>query len=97
MIIKSAQKNENVFQMFDFGILKELVITVGNKSILINTPFRFETIWVKDLGAPRGTIFEKNQMNLLIMSVQAIGHKIPDLETSSQILWKSGNKKWWVF
>ena len=36
-------------------------------------------------------------MNLLITPAQAIGHKIPELETSSWILWKSGNKKWWVF
>ena len=41
-------------------ILKELVITDGNKSISINTPFRFETIWIRDLGASRGTIFEKS-------------------------------------
>ena len=66
------------------------MITVGNKSTSINTPFRFGTIWIRDLGAPRGTIFE-NQMNLLITLVQAISHKILDLETS-QILRKSGNK-----
>ena len=74
------------------GILKELVITVSNKSISINTPFHFETIWIRDFGAPRGTIFEKNQMNLLITPAQAIGHEIPDLEISSPIIWKTGNK-----
>ena len=31
-------------------------------------------------------------MNLLITPAQAIGHKIPDLETSSRILRKLGNK-----
>ena len=36
-------------------------------------------------------------MNLLITSAQAIGHKIPDLETSYRILWKSGNKKMMSF
>ena len=40
-----------------------------------------------------GHIFLKNQMNILITPVQAIGHKIPDLETSSRIFRKSGNKK----
>ena len=72
--------------------MKELVIIVGNKSISINTPFRFETIWIRGLGAPMGTIL-KNQMNLLITLVQAIGHKIFDLKTSSRILRKSSNKK----
>ena len=57
------------------------MITVDNKSILINIPFHFETIWIKDLGALRGTLFEKNQMNLLITPAQAIGRKTPDLET----------------
>ena len=42
---------------------------------------------------PQGAQFLKNQMNLLIMSAQAIDHKISDLETSSRILRKSGNKK----
>ena len=36
-------------------------------------------------------------MNLLITPAQAIGHKIPDLETSSRILQKSGNKKMMSF
>ena len=72
-------------------ISKEWVITVGNKSISISTPFHFETIWIRDLGALRGIILN-NQMNLLITLTQAIGHKIPDLETFSRILQKSGNK-----
>ena len=71
---------------------KELVFTVGNEPTLINTPFHFETIWIRDLGALRGTIL-KNQMNLLITPAQAIDHKIFNLETSCRILQKSGNKE----
>ena len=36
-------------------------------------------------------------MNLLITPAQAIGHKIPDLETSPRILQKLGNKKMMSF
>ena len=93
----SAKKMiKKCFQVFDFGILKELVIAVGNKSISINTRFHFETIWIRDLGAPRGLIFEKSNEpfdHVCSGNWQAIGHKIPDLETFSRILRKSGNRK----
>ena len=58
---KVSAKNDkkNVSKFLIVGFLKELVIIVGNKPTLINTPFRFETIWIRDLGASRGTIFEK--------------------------------------
>ena len=72
--------NKNVSKFLN-KFSKELVISVGNKPTSINTTFRFKTIWKRDLGAPRSTIL-KNQMNFLITSAQAIGHKIPDLETS---------------
>ena len=44
MIVKSVQKNgkKNVFKFLIMGFSKELVITVGNKSVSINTYFRFE-------------------------------------------------------
>ena len=93
----SAKKNENVSKFWTTRILKELVITVGNEPILINTFFHYEIIWKKKRGAPRSTIL-KNRINHLITPVQAIGHETPDLETSSRIIRKSGNKKkWWVF
>ena len=76
-----------------FWILKELVITVGNKSISINTPFSFWNHLNKRPWCPEGHNFLKNQMNLLITLSQLKGHKIPDLEISSRILRKSGNKK----
>ena len=73
------------------GILKELVIAVGNEPILINTFFHYGIIWIKKCGAPRGTILN-NQINHLITLAQAIGHKIPDLETSSRILRNQATK-----
>ena len=42
-------------------------------------------------GALGGTILE-NRINLLITPTQAIGPKIPDSETLSRILRKSGKK-----
>ena len=81
----SAKEYENIWvKMFSnfltTRILKELVITVGNKSISINTPFHFGTFWIKSLGASRGTIL-KNRINILITLAQAIGHKTHNLET----------------
>ena len=61
-------------------ILKELVITVGNELILINTFFHYGIIWKKKRGASKGTIL-KNRINHLITPAQAIGHETPDLET----------------
>ena len=45
----------------------------------------------KKRGAPRGMIL-KNRINHLITSAQAFGHKIPDLETSFQILRNQATK-----
>ena len=87
--------NKNVSKFLN-KFSKELVISVGNKPTSINTPFHFKTIWIRDLGASRGTIL-KNQMNFLITPAQAIGHKILDLKTSSRILRKSSNKEMMSF
>ena len=62
------------------GILKELVVTISNEPILIDTVFYFGIFKKKTLGAPRGTIL-KNRINILITPTQAIGHKTSDLET----------------
>ena len=77
------------------GILKELVITVGNEPTLINTFFHYGIIW-KKRGAPRGTIL-KNRINHLITPVQAIGHETPDLETYFSNSSKTRQQKWWIF
>ena len=79
--MQKKKKNmvENVFKFWTMEVLKELVITVGNEPILINTSLHLEIIWKKS-DASWGTIL-KNQINHLITPSQAIGHKIPDLQT----------------
>ena len=79
-------------------VLKELVTTVGNEPVLINTLL---SLWnhlnKKKCGASRGTIL-KNQRNLWITPAQAIGHKTPSLETfflnSSKIRQRKNNEFW---
>ena len=72
------------------GILKELVITVSNELILINTFFHFGIFWKP--WCPKRHDFEKNRINHLITPSQAIDHKTNDLETyfsnSSEIMQK---------
>ena len=58
-----AKKMKMFPSFWIMGFLKELVIIVSNESILINTFFHFWTIWIKGLGALRGTIYG-NQINL---------------------------------
>ena len=72
---------ENVFKFWTTGTLKELVVTISNEPILINTFFHFE-IFLKTL-VPREARFWKNRINHLITPSQAIGHKIFDLQTLS--------------
>ena len=54
--------------------------------LLVINPSRqilsFTSKYFENLGAPRGTIL-KNRINHLITPSQAIGHKIPDLQTLS--------------
>ena len=57
-------KNENVSKFWIIGILKGLVIIISNQSILTNTFFHYGTIWIKNLGAPRGTILKKIKWTL---------------------------------
>ena len=52
------------------------MITVGNESTSINTPFHFGIFRIKSLGAPRSTFLKIK----LITLAQAFSHKTPDLE-----------------
>ena len=38
---------ENIFKFLNDKILKELVVIISNESILINTFFHCEIIWIK--------------------------------------------------
>ena len=73
------------FQVFGNRILKELVVIVGNPNKHLFSPWNHLN---KRSWCSMGHILLKNQMNILITPVQAIGHKILDLEISSQILQK---------
>ena len=98
VIIKSVQVKMKIWlKMFSSfwttEVLKELVITVGNEPILINTFFHFGILWKP--WCPVGHDFE-NRINLLITPSQAIGHKTPDLETYFSNSSEIRQQKWWV-
>ena len=56
---KLENMGENVFKFWTKGILKELVTTVGNEPVLINTSFHYEIIWIK-IWYPKQHDFEKS-------------------------------------
>ena len=75
---KNDKTNVSMFLIMRFS--KELVVVVGNVSILTNTHFHLWTIWIKGLGAPWGTFFFWKPNEHSDYTCSATGHVILDLE-----------------